>query len=71
MGRESSEAAWTRPSGRLFRKYALLFVLLVSGALVTSGGLELWFSYWENRTALVRLQQEKAVGAAAQSVFKR
>jgi two-component system, NtrC family, sensor kinase len=51
--------------GRLFRKYVVLVVALVSGALLTSGLLEIYFSYGENQTALGRLQREKAVGAAA------
>jgi signal transduction histidine kinase len=51
--------------GSLFRKYAVLFVVLVSGALFTSGALEIYFSYQENKEALVALQHEKALGAAA------
>ena len=51
--------------GSLFRKYAILFVVLVSGALFTSGALEIYFSYQENKEALVTLQHEKALGAAA------
>jgi len=51
--------------GSLFRKYAVLFVVLVSGALVASGALEVYFSYQENQQALVTLQREKALGAAS------
>ncbi|MDP2701620.1 MAG: cache domain-containing protein, partial [Candidatus Rokubacteria bacterium] len=51
--------------GSLFRKYAVLFVVLVSGALVASGTLEVYFSYQENKQALVTLQREKALGAAS------
>jgi signal transduction histidine kinase len=51
--------------GRLFRKYAVVFIALVSGALVTSGALEIYFSYQENKAALVLLQREKAQAAAA------
>jgi signal transduction histidine kinase len=51
--------------GSLFRKYAVLFVVLVSGALFSSGLLEIYFSYQENKEALVTLQHEKALGAAA------
>ncbi len=40
------------PRGHLFRKY-LLFVSLVSGALLASGLLEIYFSYQENKTALL------------------
>ena len=50
--------------GRLFRKYVVFFVVLVSGALVTSGALEIYFSYQENKAALVQLQREKALAAA-------
>jgi signal transduction histidine kinase/HAMP domain-containing protein len=53
------------PRGRLFRKYAVVFVALVSGALVTSGAIDLYFSHRENQAALVRVQKEKALGAAA------
>jgi len=51
--------------GRLFRKYLLLILSLVSGALLASGALSLYFSYQENKSALAALQQEKAVAAAA------
>jgi len=51
--------------GSLFRKYAVLFVVLVSGALVASGAEELYFSYQESKEALVALQREKALAAAA------
>ncbi len=54
------------PRGRLFRKYVVVFVGLVSGALLASGALELYFSYQENQAALVSLQREKAAAAAAQ-----
>ncbi len=49
----------------LFRKYAVFFVALVSGALLVSGLLELYFSYLENKAALVLLQREKAEAAAS------
>ncbi len=51
--------------GSLFRKYAVLFAALVSGALLVSGLLETYFSYVENRDALAALEQEKALNAAA------
>ena len=54
-----------RPRGRLFRKYVVLFASLVSAALLTSGLVELYFSYRENLAALVALQREQAAGAAA------
>src|SRR3990172_3483744 len=57
--------ALSKPRGRLFRKYVVLFVSLVSGALVTSGLVEIYFSYQENKTALGRIQREKAQAAAS------
>ena len=51
--------------GRLFRKYFLLILGLVCGALLLSGSIGLYFSYQENKLALLSLQREKAVGAAA------
>jgi signal transduction histidine kinase/HAMP domain-containing protein len=53
------------PRGRLFRKYVVLFVSLVSGALLASGLLEIYFSFQENKAALGSLQREKALAAAA------
>ena len=49
---------------RLFRKYVALFTLLVSGALLVSGVVEIYFSYQENKAALLGLQGEKALAAA-------
>ena len=51
--------------GRLFRKYFLLILALVCGALLLSGGIGIYFSYQENKFALFGLQREKAVAAAA------
>src|SRR2546426_1812601 len=53
------------PRGRLFRKYVIVFAGLVSGALLVSGLTEIYFSYRENREALVALQREKALGVAS------
>ena len=50
--------------GKLFRKYAVLFVTLVTGALLANGLIEIYFSYQENKTALARIQREKALAAA-------
>ncbi|HKU87640.1 MAG TPA: GAF domain-containing protein [Casimicrobiaceae bacterium] len=52
-------------SGRLFRKYLLLILSLVTTALVASGVIGTLFSYQENRSALASLQHEKAVAAAS------
>jgi len=51
--------------GRLFRKYLLLILTLVSGALLASGAISVYFSYQENRSALASLQHEKALAAAS------
>jgi Cache domain len=51
--------------GRLFRKYALLFAVIVSAALVANGLLDIWFSYREQNALLMRIQQEQAAAAAA------
>jgi signal transduction histidine kinase/CheY-like chemotaxis protein len=51
--------------GRLFRKYAVAFVIVVAGALLSSGLVELYFSYQETQSALIHLQQEQAVAAAS------
>ena len=51
--------------GRLFRKYFLLILALVCGALMISGAIGLYFSYQENKIALLSVQREKAIGAAA------
>ena len=51
--------------GRLFRKYLLLILSLVSIALLVSGGTSVYFSYQENKSALASLQHEKALAAAS------
>jgi signal transduction histidine kinase len=56
--------AGPRRPGRLFRKYVVLFAALVSGALLASGAIEIYFSYQETTEGLVRLQREKALAAA-------
>ena len=66
---ESRQAAarhrTARTAGRLFRKYLLLILSLVSMALLASGGISLYFSYKQNESALASLQHEKAIGAAS------
>ena len=54
-----------RCRGRLFRKYLLLILTLVTGALLASGAISLYFSYQENKAALASLQHEKALAAAS------
>ena len=52
------------PRGKLFRKYALLCILLVAVALIVNSAVDFWFSYEESKAALVSVQQEKADAAA-------
>jgi len=54
-----------KPRTRLFRKYAVRFMALVGGVLLLSGSLDLYFSFRENKAALVALQREKADAAAS------
>lgn len=51
--------------GRLFRKYFASVLALVCGVLLVSGGISVYFSYQENKSALASLQREKAVAAAS------
>ena len=53
------------PRGRLFRKYFVVFLLLVGGVLLVSSAIDLYFSYQETKAALVRIEREQAVAAAA------
>jgi two-component system, NtrC family, sensor kinase len=55
-----------RRRGRLARKYLVIMVSLVAGALLVSGAVEIYASYQENKEALVALQREKAEAAASQ-----
>ena len=50
----------------MFRKYLLLFIGLVSAALLINASIEVAFNYRENLIILERLQQEKADAAAQQ-----
>jgi signal transduction histidine kinase len=54
-----------RVRARLFRKYVGLFVAVVCVALFVNGAFEIWFSYQEHKTALIRIQREQAEAAAA------
>ena len=53
----------TQP-GRLVRHYLLISVVLISGGLLTSGVVELYFGYRDGREHLARLQHEVTAGAA-------
>jgi signal transduction histidine kinase len=54
-----------RPGGRLFRKYVLLFAGVLCAALVVNGLLDIWFSYREQKSLLIRIQRERAELIAA------
>src|SRR6202045_4402107 len=49
---------------RLFIKYVILFVAVVSLALVANGVFDVYFSYQEQKASLVRIQREQAEAAA-------
>jgi len=51
--------------GSLFRKYTVYFTALVALALSASGGIGVYFTYQENKAALLNLQREKAAAAAS------
>src|SRR6476661_154269 len=61
----SAEPAPPAHSGRLFRKYLLLILSLVTGAMLASGAFWIWSSHADNKAALASLQHEKALAAAA------
>jgi len=50
--------------GRLVRHYFLVSVILISGGLITSGLIEIYYRYQESREELALLQEEIAAGAA-------
>ena len=50
--------------GTLFWKYVLLFILVMSVALVTNSLVDIWFIYQEHRAVLVRAQKDQAKSAA-------
>jgi hypothetical protein len=59
--RDRSARAATRLRGRLFLKYVALFVAVVCLALLANGMFEVWFSYQEHRSSLVRTQASFAM----------
>ena len=63
--RPTRRKGWSAFRGQLFIKYVVLFVAVVSVALVSSGAFEIWFSYTEYKASLVRIQREQAESAAA------
>src|SRR2546428_5254939 len=50
---------------RLFRKYVVIVVGLVTGTVVASGAVEAYFAFRDNEASLVQIQREKASAAAA------
>ena len=64
MSESGAEDARAAPRGRLFRKYALLLVILLSITLVSGSLFETYFSYQANKQALLRLQKSEASVAA-------
>ncbi len=61
----TTAASTPRRSGRLFRKYFILILALVTGALLIPSSISLYFSYRETLDALHGVQQEKALAAAS------
>jgi signal transduction histidine kinase len=60
-----AEPARTGIRTRLFTKYVALFVAVVGVALLSNGIFEVFFYYREHKAALIRIQHEQAVAAAA------
>ncbi len=54
----------SRSGGRLLRRTFLIALVLVSGGLLTSGAVELFFRYRESVAGIWALQREMAQGAA-------
>src|SRR3984893_18599634 len=50
--------------GGLFRKYVVMFVVIVILALTINGVSDIWFSYHEQQNLLFRIQREQAKSAA-------
>jgi len=51
-------------TGRLFRKYVAVLILLVGGMLLLSSVVNLYFSYRQTKAALIDLQRQQALAAA-------
>ena len=49
---------------RLRWKYFRIFVILGGGALLTSGAIDLFFSYQDQRNAVAKIEQARAASAA-------
>jgi signal transduction histidine kinase/CheY-like chemotaxis protein len=67
MSAEAADGREPAPSlirTRLFRKYLLLFMAVVSLALFANGATELWFTHAETEASLIRLQRAHAAATA-------
>jgi signal transduction histidine kinase len=65
-GAAEPKAALAGPArSRLFIKYVALFLAVVGVALLSNGIFEVIFYYREHKAALIRIQHEQAVAAAA------
>jgi Cache domain len=51
-------------TGRVFRKYVAVLILLVGGMLLLSSIVNLYFSYRQTKAALIGLQRQQALAAA-------
>ena len=61
----AASSSGRKTSSRLFIKYVALFVAVVGVALLSNGIFEVLFYYREHKAALIRIQHEQAVAAAA------
>jgi len=64
-GKPVADAPAGKTRNRLFVKYGALFVAVVGVALVSSGAFEVFYSYREQKVALINLQHAQAEAAAA------
>ena len=55
---------WRQLNGPLFRKYVVLFLLVVFVLLLTNGLFEIALSYQDHKSSLIRIQREQAEAAA-------
>src|SRR6516164_8785891 len=63
-GSGASAAGASIVRSRLFIKYVILFVAVVSLALIANGAFDVYFSYQEHKASLIRIQREQAEAAA-------
>jgi hypothetical protein len=61
----TTQARHRSTSGRLFRRYFVLILSLVTTALLASGGATVYFTYQETKSFVASLQREKALAAAS------